>query len=33
VVSGRALAEAGLPLPLLNPGNGILLEFTQVHAE
>ncbi len=32
VLSGRALAVAGLPLPLLNPGNGLLLEVTRVDA-
>jgi len=30
VLSGRALATAGLPLPLLDPGHGLLLEVTRV---
>jgi len=30
VLTGRALALAGLPLPLLNPGSALLLELTAV---
>jgi alpha-galactosidase len=28
--SGRLLAEIGIPLPVLNPGNGMLLQFSAV---
>lgn len=30
VASGRFLAEVGVPLPLLAPGAGMLLEFRRV---
>ena len=33
VLSGRALAVAGLPLPLLDPGHGLLLEVTRVDTD
>jgi len=33
MLSGRALATAGLPLPLLDPGNGLLVEVTRVDAD
>lgn len=33
VLTGRALAVAGLPLPLLDPGHGLLLEVTRVDTD
>jgi hypothetical protein len=30
VLSGALLAEVGVPLPVLNPGSGMLLQLTAV---